>query len=156
MVEFLFFSFSLIFQKRDSSRSISLWIFQNFLTKAFLKTSSTLLLLWLPNLSQQTKAFSKLKIKQPILWYLYYVTGHVFTCLTRKIFDGVFLRKVSGFSYKQNTVDNYFAMKQLYHIFTWKNPHVLLELFFHKSPGWLLLKVLQQIRPCSNLVTKRK
>ena len=66
------FSFSLIFQKRDSRRSIFSRILQKILTKTFLKSSSGLLLLWLSNLSQQTKTFSKLPITQPIFWCLYY------------------------------------------------------------------------------------
>ena len=48
------------------------------------------------------------------------ITGHAFMYLTSqksKIFDGVFLRNVSGSCYKQNTVDNCFAMKELCHNF---------------------------------------
>ena len=49
------------------------------------------------------------------------ISGHVFMYLTSykgKIFDGVFLRKVSGPFYKQNTIDNCFAMKELCQNFT--------------------------------------
>ena len=85
------------------------------------------------------------------------ISGHAFMYLTRRVrYDGVFLRKVSGFSYKQNTVDNCSAIKELCHILSWKIPMVISELFFHKSPGWLLLKVLQPIRPCSKSVTKKR
>ena len=100
VAEFLFFSFSLIFQKRDSSRSIFLWIFQNFLTKAFSKTSSSLLLLWLPNLSQQTKHFQSWQESNQYYDVFSIISGHAFTCLTSKIFDGVFLHKVLGFSHE--------------------------------------------------------
>ena len=105
------------------------------------------------NLFQNTKTFSKLAIKQPTLWCLYYDIRTWFYVFDKKskIFDGVFLRKVSNFSYKQNTVYNCFAMKELYHNFTWKLPKVLVELFF-KIP----LKKLQEIRTCSKSATKMR
>ena len=113
-----------------------------------------LLFLWLANLSQQTKILFKVgnkatNILMSLLWYL-----DMLLCIWLE--DGLFLRKVSGFSYKQNTVDNCSVMKELCYILTWKIPKVLVELFFHKSPGWFLLKVLQQIRPCSKSATEKR
>ena len=91
-----------------------------------------------------------------LLWYL---DMFLSIWLKSKILDAVSLRKVLGFSYEQNTIGNCFAMKELCHMFTWKISKVLLEFSrvnFHKSPRWLLLKVLQQIRPCSKSATKNR
>ena len=47
-------------------------------------------------------------------------------------------------------------LRKNYHILTWNTPTVLVELFFHKSLGWFLPKVLQQIKPCSKSATKKR
>ena len=156
-----------MFRKRGSSRIIFLPNFQNFWQSDLLMKSSGLQLLWIPILSQQAKKFSKLAIKQPPFWCLYYDISSCFFVFEwkGKIIDGVFLRKVSGFFYKHNTVDNWFAMRNMKTVRTamrtvpyyyLKIPEGFSKVIFHKFLGWLLLKVFQQIRQCSKSATKER
>ena len=71
------FSFLVLFFKNETSAGVfSCEIFKMF-DKTVLKNSSGLLFIWLSNITQQRKTISKLAIKQPKFWYIYY---DIWTC----------------------------------------------------------------------------
>ena len=78
------------------------------------------------------------------------ISGHAFMYLTRRVRS-----MMESFFVKSQVFPTNRILLTTVHILTWKIPTVLVELFFHKSLGWLLLKVLQQIRPCSKSATKK-
>ena len=63
---------------------------------------------------------------------------------------------ISSFFYKQNTVDNCFVMEELWHIFTWKFPKVLVELFFITPLGGCLWNCFSKEEHVLSLRQKRE
>ena len=135
-----------MFRKRGSSRIIFLPNFQNFWQSDLLMKSSGLQLLWIPILSQQAKKFSKLEIKQPPFWCLYYDISTCFFVFEWRVRSlvGSFFVKFQVFSTNiillttdllWETWKLWELLWELCHIVIWKFPKVLAKLFFISSLG---------------------
>ena len=83
------------------------------------------------------------------------ISGHVFMYLLVRFLVESFFSKFQVFLTNRIPLTT-FCYGRTVAYFYLKIPEGFSRVIFHNSPGWLLLKLLQQIRPCSKSVTKKR